>query len=70
MKIDILEIIEKEDGTSEVIFDYDKEFLDYVKLKTNKKKPSKKDISEIFIQCLNNGINFLNESEKEKCEND
>lgn len=70
MKIDILEIIKKEDGTSEVVFDYDKEFLDYVKLKTKKKKPSKKDISEFFIQCLSNGLDLLNEAEKEKNQND
>lgn len=63
MKIDIIEVIKKEDGTSEVIFDYDDEFLKYVKLKTGKKRPSKKDISEIFLQTLNEGLDMMKKEE-------
>ena len=63
MKIDIIEVIKKEDGTSEVIFDYDDEFLKYVKLKTGKKRPSKKDISEIFLETLNEGLDMMKKEE-------
>lgn len=65
MKIDVLEVIEKEDGTKEVIFDYDEEFLNYVKLKTGKKIPSKKDINDIFLKTLEEGLTLLEEERKE-----
>lgn len=67
MKIDVLEVIEKEDGTKEVIFDYDDEFLEYVKKKTGKKIPSKKDINKVFLETLEHGLQLL---EKERKENE
>jgi hypothetical protein len=66
MKIDIIQIIEKKDGTSEVIFDYDEEFLKYVKLKTGKKRPTKKQISEVFLTILDQGLEMLAEQQKEE----
>ena len=66
MKIDVLEVIEKEDGIKEVIFDYDDEFLEFVKMKTGKKIPSKKDINNIFLQCLEDGLTLLKEESKKK----
>lgn len=67
MKIDVVQILEKEDGTKEIIFDYDKEFLEYVKKKTGKKIPSKKDISDAFLETLENSLELL---EKERKENE
>ena len=67
MKIDVLEVIEKEDGTKEIIFDYDKEFLEFVKTKTGKKIPSKKDINKVFLETLENSLELL-EKERKKDE--
>jgi hypothetical protein len=65
MKIDILTVKEREDGTKEIIFDYDDEFLKYVKLKTGKKIPSKKDINNVFLECLEDGLQLLEKERKE-----
>lgn len=65
MKIDVLEVIKKPDGTSEIIFDYDEEFLTYVKLKTGKKRATKKDISAIFLSILEQGLEILEEKKEQ-----
>ena len=70
MKIDVLEVKEKPDGTSEVIFDYDDEFLQYVKLRTGKKRPNKKDISEVFLTILDQGLEMMVEQQKEQKSDD
>lgn len=66
MKIDVLQIVEKKDGTKEIVFDYDEEFLEYVKIKTGKKRPSKKEISEIFLETLEKGLDLQKESKSDE----
>ena len=52
MKIEVLEIKKNEDGTSQIIFDYDDEFLTYVKLMTGKEDPSEEELSKFFLDVL------------------
>ena len=52
MKIEVLEITKNKDGTSQIIFDYDDDFLIYVKSMMGKEDPSEEELSKFFVDVL------------------
>jgi len=56
MKIEVLEVKEKEDGTSEVIFDYDDEYYEFMKSQIGKEEPSEEEITEFLSNMLQKAI--------------
>lgn len=56
MKIEVLEVIENEDGTCNVIFDYDDEFVDLVKKELNQEEVSEEEISLFIADAIEKGI--------------
>ena len=65
MKVDVLEVIENEDGTSEVVFDYDDEYLEFMKKEIGKEDLSDEEISQFLAEALMRGIVALQEQEEE-----
>lgn len=56
MKIEVLEVIENEDGTCSVVFDYDEEFVALVKENLQKEEVTEEDISQYVVSCLDKGL--------------
>ena len=52
MKIDVIDIKENSDGTCEVVFDYDDEFVELVKEELDREEVSEEEISEYVVKCL------------------
>lgn len=65
MKIEVLEVIENEDGTCNVVFDYDEEFVEVVKKELDKEHLTEEDISQYVIESLEKGMKLLEEQESE-----
>jgi hypothetical protein len=65
MKLEVLKIKENEDGTCEVIFDYDEEFVELVKEEKNLESPTEADISAYVVEALERGMKLV-EKEKEE----
>lgn len=56
MKIEVLEVVENEDGSCNVTFDYDEEFVDLVKKELEKEEVSEEDISQYVVAAIDKGI--------------
>lgn len=57
MKIEVIEIKEKADGGSEIIFDIDEEYKDMVKKSTGMKRWNQKKFEKFVIQALQEKLN-------------
>lgn len=56
MKLEVKEVIENEDGTSSVVFDYDDEFFEVIKKELKSDSPSEEEISEFLLKVLQSQI--------------
>lgn len=56
MKLEVKEVIENEDGTSSVVFDYDEEFFQVIKKELNNDSPTEEEISEFLLKVLQSQI--------------
>jgi 6-pyruvoyl-tetrahydropterin synthase len=63
MKIEVLEVIENEDGTCSVVFDYDDKFVDLVKETLQKEEVTEEEISQYVVDCIDKGILELQKQE-------
>lgn len=66
MKIEVLEVVENGDGSCNVVFDYDDEFVDLVKKELEKDEVSEEDISQYVVEAIDKGIIKLQQEEKEE----
>lgn len=56
MKLEVKEIVQNGDGTSNVVFDYDEEFFEVIKRELNSESPSEEEISEFLLKVLQSQI--------------
>ena len=56
MKLKVLEITSNDDGTSNIIFDCDEEFIEYAKEKMNNDSPSEEDLSAFLSSLIQTSI--------------
>lgn len=56
MKLEVKEVIENEDGTSSVVFDYDDDFFEVIKKELKSDSPSEEEISEFLLKVLQSQI--------------
>lgn len=56
MEIKLLEVKDNGDGTQTVVFDYDDEFLEYVKEKLNNDSPSEEEISNFISSTIQESV--------------
>lgn len=68
MKVDVVEVIENEDGTSEVVFDYDDEYLEFMKKELGKEELSDEEINQFLANALMQGIALMQEQEETESE--
>lgn len=68
MKVDVVEVIENEDGTSEVVFDYDDEYLEFMKKELDKEELSDEEINQFLANALMQGIALMQEQEETESE--
>jgi hypothetical protein len=68
MKVDVVEVIENEDGTSEVVFDYDDEYLEFMKKELGKDELSDEEINQFLANALMQGIALMQEQEETESE--
>ena len=66
MSIEILEVIENEDGTCSVSFDYDEEFTEMVKKELEKEEVSEEDIAQYVVEAIDKGVISLENGLKEE----
>jgi len=52
MKLVIEEVVENEDGTSNIKFDYDEEFLEVVKKELDTETPTEEQINEFIMKVI------------------
>ncbi len=65
MKLEVLEIKENEDGTCEVVFDYDDEFVELVKEQTKLEAPTEEDISAFVVEALERGMEIVKQNQED-----
>ena len=65
MKLEVLEIKENEDGTCEVVFDYDDEFVELVKGETKLEAPTEEDISAFVVEALEKGMEIVKQDQED-----
>ena len=65
MKLEVLQIKENEDGTCEVIFDYDDEFVELVKEQTKLEAPTEEDISAFVVEALERGMEIVKQDQED-----
>ena len=65
MKLEVLEIKENEDGTCEVVFDYDDEFVELVKEQTKLEAPTEEDISAFVVEALERGMEIVKQEQED-----
>ena len=65
MKLEVLEIKENEDGTCEVVFDYDDEFVELVKEQTKLEAPTEEDISAFVVEALERGMEIVKQDQED-----
>ena len=68
MKLSIDEIKENEDGTTNIVFDYDDEFLEAVKKQLKNDSPTQDEINMYIMEILAYRINQINEEKAEESE--
>lgn len=66
MSIEILEVIENEDGTCSVSFDYDEEFTEMVKKELEKEEVSEEDIAQYVVEAIDKGVISIENGLKEE----
>lgn len=52
MKLEIEKIIDNEDGTKSIVFDYDDEMLQMVKLRLGKEDLTEEEITNFFLLAI------------------
>lgn len=70
MKLSVEEIKENEDGTTNIVFDYDDEFLEAVKKQLKNDSPTDDEINMYIMQILAYRINEINKEKAEQSEDD
>lgn len=65
MKVEVLEINENEDGTHEIVFDYDEEYLEFMKQQLGKEELTDEEISQFLAAALSEGMRMMQEEEGE-----
>jgi hypothetical protein len=65
MKLEVLQIKENDDGTCEVIFDYDDEFVELVKEQTKLEAPTEEDISAFVVEALERGMEIVKQDQED-----
>ena len=68
MKLSVEEIKENEDGTTNIVFDYDDEFLEAVKKQLKNDSPTDEEINMYIMQILAYRINEINKEKAEQSE--
>lgn len=63
MKIEVLEVVENGDGTCNVVFDYDDEFVEMVKEEINKEEITEEDIAAFVVENLEKGIDLMKQTQ-------
>lgn len=56
MKLKVLEITPNDDGTSNIVFDCDEEFIEYVKERMNNDSPSEEELSAFVSSLIQRNI--------------
>jgi undecaprenyl pyrophosphate synthase len=64
MKIEVLEVVENGDGTCNVVFDYDEEFVQLVKEELQKEELTEEEISAYIVESLQKGIDLLSQNKE------
>jgi hypothetical protein len=59
MKIEVTEVIENDDGTCNVVFDYDDEFVEHVRKELQKEHVTEEDIAQYVIESFEKGMDLL-----------
>ena len=66
MKIEVLEVIENDDGSCNVVFDYDDEFVDVVKKDLGKDEVTEDDIAQYVVEAIDRGIIEMQQEEQQE----
>lgn len=56
MKLKVIEITPNDDGTSNIVFDCDEEFIEYVKERMNNDSPSEEELSAFVSSLIQRNI--------------
>lgn len=70
MKIDILEIKQNENGTCDIVFDYDDEYLQFVKESLKKEDPTEEEIAEFLSEAIQREVERVTALEREKTQSE
>jgi len=62
MKIEIISMIENQDGGIDIEFDFDQEFKNYIKKKLKIKRLTKKKFEKFVLESLNYKLDSYNKS--------
>lgn len=66
MKLEVLEINENENGTCDVVFDYDDEYYEFMKKEMGDENPSDEKISSFLSETLEKAVKLFKESKQQE----
>lgn len=64
MKLEVLEVKENQDGTCEVVFDYDDEYFEFMKKELGDESPSDEKINSFLSETLQRAVTMFNKDKE------
>lgn len=66
MNLKILEVKQNENGTCDVVFDYDDQYLEFVKESLGKEEPTEDEIAQFLSEAIHREIDRLSKEEEKE----